>query len=158
VLPVWRERGLTVVPLLTEPLDVALPEGPPLAARAVLSPRDVVDETWIGAPQGFPFDRVLRQIEVATGGNAHVAQRFIDNGIIEALVAAGHGIAILPRFTTRDHENGLTTRPLRGIQSERRIAALMRPDRAVRPSVRRVVEALRSEAQRLQRQHAEAIG
>lgn len=153
ILPAWRERGLAVVPLFTEPLDVALPEGHPLAEKAQLSPRDVIDETWISEPAGFPFDRVIREIEVATGGNALVTQRFLDNGIIEALVAAGHGIAILPRFTTRDHENGLTTRPLRGIRSERRIAALMRPDRAVRPSVRRVIEFLRDEGRRLEREH-----
>ena len=149
ILPSWRERGLTVVPLFTEPLDVALPEGHPLADKSQLSPRDVIGETWISEPEGFPFDRVIREIEVATGGNAFVAQRFLDNGIIESLVAAGHGIAILPRFTTRDHENGLTTRPLRGIQSERRIAALVRPDRALRPSVRLVLEALREESRRL---------
>jgi hypothetical protein len=36
------------------------------------------------------------------------------------------------------------TRPLRDIAARRIISALMRPDRAVRPSVRVVVEALRS--------------
>lgn len=153
ILPAWRERGLAVVPLLTEPLDVAMPEGHPLAAKESLSPKDVIDETWIGVPVGFPFDRVLQQVEVATGGNARVAQRFADNDVVEAVVAAGHGIAILPRYTTRDHENGLTTRPLRGITAERRIAALMRPDRAERLSVRRVIEALRAEAAQIDAAH-----
>lgn len=153
ILPSWRERGLAVAPLLTEPLDVAMPEHHPLAAKASLSPRDVIDETWIGVPRGFPFDRVLQQIEVATGGNARIAQRFTDNGIVEAVVAAGHGIAILPRYTTRDHENGLVTRPLRGIEAQRRIVALMQPERAERHSVRRVVDALRVEAARIDAAH-----
>ncbi|MFT4123177.1 MAG: LysR family transcriptional regulator [Microbacteriaceae bacterium] len=153
LLPSWREQGLAVVPLITEPLDVAMPEEHPLAAKAVLSPRDVIEETWIGVPAGQPFDRVLQRIEVATGGNARVAHRFSDNGIVEALVAAGHGIAVLPRYTTRDHENGLTTRPLRGIEAHRRIAALMLPERAERLSVRRIVELLRAEAERLDAAH-----
>jgi len=153
ILPSWRERGLAVVPLMTEPLDVALPEGHPLSEKKSLSPKDLADETWIGVPVGFPFDRILRQIETANGTPAKVMQRFVDNGIVESIVAGGHGIAILPRFTTRDHENGLVTRPLTGVRSVRKISALMRPDRAERPSVRLVVEALRAEAARFQAEH-----
>jgi DNA-binding transcriptional LysR family regulator len=154
MLPSWRERGLAVVKLFEEPLDVALPEGHRLAAKASLSARDLVEETWIGVPLGFPYDRILRQLEAITGVPATIGQRFLDNGIVESLVAAGHGIAILPRFTTRDHENGLVTRPLSGIRSTRQISALMRPDRAERPSVRLVVQALRAESSRITAEHA----
>jgi len=153
LMPSWKQRGLTVVRLMTEPLDVALPEGHPLAAKSSISPRDVVNETWIGSPDGFPFDRVVRQIEAVNGSPAHVSQRFLDNGIMEAIVAGGHGIAILPRYTTRDHENGLVTRPLSGVKAQRLVTALMRPDRAERPSVRVVIDALRAEAARVQKQH-----
>jgi DNA-binding transcriptional LysR family regulator len=158
ILPSWRERGLAVVPLMTEPLDVALPEGHPLSDKKTLSPRDLVDESWVGVPVGLPFDRILRQIETANGTPARVVQRFSDNGIVESIVAAGHGIAILPRFTTRDHENGLVTRPLTGVRAVRKISALMRPDRAERPSVRLVVETLRAEALRFQAEHGSAAG
>ena len=153
LMPSWKQRGLTVVRLMTEPLDVALPEGHPLAAKSSISPRDVVNETWIGSPDGFPFDRVVRQIEAVNGSPALVSQRFLDNGIMEAIVAGGHGIAILPRYTTRDHENGLVTRPLSGVKAQRLVTALMRPDRAERPSVRVVIDALRAEAARVQKQH-----
>jgi len=146
VLPRWAQRGLVVVQLMREPLDVALPESHPLAKKDSLSPADLVAETWIGVPLGFPFDRILRQIEALNGSPATIGQRFADNGIVESLVAAGHGLAILPRFTTRDHENGLVTRPLREVRATRLISALLRPDRAERPSVRLVVDALRTEA------------
>ncbi|MCY7412177.1 MAG: LysR family transcriptional regulator [Salinibacterium sp.] len=146
VLPRWTKRGLVVVQLMREPLDIALPERHPLAAKHSVSPADLVAETWIGVPLGFPFDRILRQIEALNGSPATIGQRFADNGIVESLVAAGHGIAILPRFTTRDHENGLVTRPLRDVRATRLISALLRPDRAERPSVRLVVDSLRTEA------------
>jgi DNA-binding transcriptional LysR family regulator len=149
----WHERGLQVVPLMSEPLDVALPEGHPLARKGVLSPRDVVGETWIGVPHDYPFDRVLSQVVAATGEPVRIAQRISDNGIVEALVAGGHGIAILPRFTTREHGNGLVTRPLVGIRAKREIAALLRPDRFERPSVRLVVQALRDEARAVSDSH-----
>ncbi|MET0766403.1 MAG: LysR family transcriptional regulator [Aeromicrobium sp.] len=142
----WHDRGLQVVPLMSEPLDVALPEGHALARKTSLSPRDVVGETWIGVPHDYPFDRVLSQVVAATGEPVRIAQRISDNSIVEALVAGGHGIAILPRFTTREHGNGLVTRPLVGIRAKREIAALLRPDRFERPSVRLVVQALRDEA------------
>jgi len=153
-LPSWRDRGLVVVPLMREPLDVALPEGHPLGDRKTLSPKDLIDELWVGVPEGFPYDRILSEIEAINGAPARVGQRFLDNGIVEAVVASGHGIAILPRFTTRDHENGLITRPLTGVRATRQISALLRPDRAERPSVRLVVEALRTEASRLQEAYA----
>jgi len=153
LMPSWRERGLAVVKLMDEPLDVALPEGHPLASKTSLSAKDLIDVTWIGVPLGFPYDRILRQLEAITGVPATIGQRFLDNGIVEALVATGHGIAILPRFTTRDHENGLVTRPLSGIRSTRQISALMRPDRAERPSVRLVVQALREVASGVASQH-----
>jgi DNA-binding transcriptional LysR family regulator len=154
VLPSWKERGLTVVKLLVEPLDIAMPEGHALAAKTTLSPRDVIGETWIGAPLGFPYDLVLQQIEAIAGEKASVTQRFRDNGIIETLVASGEGISILPRYTTRDHENGLTTRPLSGVATQRQISALLRPDRAERPSVRAVIEMLRTEGAKVQAAHA----
>jgi DNA-binding transcriptional LysR family regulator len=142
----WHARGLQVVPLMSEPLDVALPEDHRLASKASLSPRDLVGEAWIGVPHDFPYDRVLEQVVAVTGEPVNVVQRFADNGIVEAMVAAGHGIAILPRFTTREHRNGLVTRPIVGMRAKRQISALLRPDRFERPSVRFVVQALREEA------------
>ncbi|HXR44364.1 MAG TPA: LysR family transcriptional regulator [Pseudolysinimonas sp.] len=154
ILPSWRERGLVTVELMREPLDIVMPEGHPLARHATLSPADVIDERWIGVPDGFPYDRILTRIEAITGRQADVVQRFIDNGIVEAVVAAGLGIAILPRFTTRDRENGLVTRPLTGVRSERVIWAILRPELAVRPSVRLVVDELTAEAAAYAAAHA----
>jgi DNA-binding transcriptional LysR family regulator len=153
VVRTWRERSLEITELMREPLDIALPENHPLAAREHLTPAEVIGERWIGVPAGLPFDRILQRIEAITGQQADVAQRFIDNGIAESMVAAGLGIAILPRYTTRDHGNGLITRPLVGVRSERVIWALQRPEVAVRPSVRLVLQALRDEAEHFLAQH-----
>ena len=152
----WHDRKLQVVPLMREPLDVALPEDHPLARKDSLSAKDVAGETWIGVPHDYPFDSVLEQVVAVTGEPVRVAQRIADNGIVESLVAAGHGIAILPRFTTREHGNGLVTRPLVGIRAKREITALLRPDRYERPSVRAVVDALRAEAREVAATHRAA--
>lgn len=145
----WTENGLRCVPLMTEPFDVALPAGHPLVEKSVVRGSDLVDEQWIGAPVGYPYDRVLERLGAAVGREPRIVQRVMDNLIVERLVAAGIGIAILPRFTTRSHGNGIVTRPITGLPAERQISALMRADRAERPSVRRVLELLHDEAARV---------
>jgi len=150
----WDERRVLVVPLMREPLDIAMPEGHRLARRRSVSPADLVGEDWIGVPEDQPFDVLLRQIEAANGTPAHIVQRFQDNSIVEAMVAAGHGIAILPRFTTSTNGTGLVLRPLTGVRATRVISALLRPDRAERQSVRLVVDALRAEGERVQAEQA----
>ncbi len=145
----WTENGLRCIPLMTEPFDVALPAGHPLVEKSVVRGTDLVDEQWIGAPVGYPYDRVLERLGAAVGREPRIVQRVMDNLIVERLVAAGIGIAILPRFTTRSHGNGIVTRPITGLPAERQISALVRADRAERPSVRRVIELLQAEAARV---------
>ncbi len=147
--PHWADRGLTTVPLMVEPFDVALPAGHPLSERRVVRPIDLIDEEWIGAPVGFPYDKVHDILAAVTGRAPIIVQRLMDNLIVERLVASGLGIAILPRFTTRSHGNGLITRPISGIVAERQISALVRTDRLPRPSVRRVIELLQAEAEKI---------
>ncbi|WP_353952160.1 LysR family transcriptional regulator [Knoellia sp. S7-12] len=140
-VPRGAER-LTHTVLAREPLDVALPADHPLAAKEQLTPRDVVDQPWVGVPVGYPFATVLDGIERVTGRPVQVVQRVRDNGVVEAFVAAGVGLALLPRFTTRPRV-GVVLRPLRGVHARRWVVALSRPDRAERAVVRRTVKALR---------------
>lgn len=144
--PHWNEHGLRCMPLMTEPFDVALPAGHRLVEKTVVRPIDLIDENWIGAPVGYPYERVLERLGASAGREPRIVQRIMDNITVERLVAAGVGIGILPRFTTRSHGNGIVTRPITGLPAERQISALMRADRAERPSVRRVVELLQHEA------------
>lgn len=136
---------LRVTPLLREPLDVALPTAHRLVGSGSVRPEDLVDEPWIGVPLGFPFDTVLQTIETQTGASLQVRQRVRDNRLVESLVAAGHGVALLPRFTTRRRE-GVTLLPLSGVDTGRQVLAIQRPDRAERLAVRRVLAAIRQVA------------
>ena len=153
----WGGRGLTVVPLMTEPLDVGLPADHRLAARASVGPADVVGETWIGVPDGYPFERIVHEIEQQGGGRVTVSQRFADLRLVEAFIMAGLGIALVPRYTSGGSQPGrLVLKPLRGVDAERQIVALMRPDRAERLAVRTVIDVLRNRAARVQAEHASA--
>jgi DNA-binding transcriptional LysR family regulator len=150
----WGGRGLKAVPLLTEPLDIGLPADHRLAARSQVTPADLVDETWLGVPPGFPFERILHAIEQQAGQRVRVGQRFSDMRIIEAFIEAGLGIAFVPRFTSGAVPESIVLKPLRGVASARQIVALVRPDVAERLAVRTVLDVLVARASRLEAAHA----
>jgi DNA-binding transcriptional LysR family regulator len=146
VLPPDRSR-LTVAPLLREPLDVALPLDHPLAQRARVSPSDVIGENWIGVPVDYPLDRVLQAMSAQAGVPASVVHRTTHLPLTEKLVAAGHGVALLPRNTSLDRSYGrFALVPLADLRAGRRIEVLMRPDRAARRAVGLVLDELVAEA------------
>ncbi|MGQ7848396.1 LysR family transcriptional regulator [Granulosicoccus sp. 3-233] len=124
-----------------EPIDIALPGSHPLANASAIRSCDLVGESWISVPMGFPFDTILQTIEQMTGNPATVTQRVRDNRVVESLVVAGVGIALLPRYTTRQRK-GLALRPLADIAAQRWVVALSRADRAERAVVKRVIEIL----------------
>jgi len=131
-------EGLNRTVLGREPLDIALSPDHVLAGKESVAPEDVIGEPWISVPPGYPFEAVVADIEARTGQRARVVQHIRDNRVVEALVAAGLGIALLPRFTTRERPD-LVLRPLTGVQAARWVVGLSRPDRAERAAVCRVV-------------------
>jgi DNA-binding transcriptional LysR family regulator len=138
---------IVVRPLMREPLDVALPLGHPLAGRARVTPQDVIGEEWITPPTGYPIDRVLSAIAAQAGSPARVVRRTMHLPLTETLVARGHGIALLPRHTTRERAEGrLALVPLADLRAGRFVEALLRPDRAARRAVQVVLDALVEEA------------
>jgi len=146
VAPPDRSR-LAVVALLREPLEVAMPLDHPLAGRERVTLGDVIGEPWIGVPVGFPIDRVLTAMALRAGVTPDVVHRSLHLPLLENMVAAGHGIALVPRHTSAGRARGrfhLAT--LEEVRAGRHIEALMRPDRAVRPAVRVVVDELLAEA------------
>ncbi len=145
--PPHDAAGRLVVPLLREPLDVVLPPGHPLARRRRLRLEDLAGEDWISVQVGWPVDDVLRSLAVRTGTTPRVVQRINDFAVTEDLVAAGRGVALLPRFSTQDRGGRrLVRRPLAGVRAARLVEAVLRPSAAERPAVRTVLDALRAEA------------
>lgn len=144
---VFARKGLQVIPLLDEPLDVAVPADHALAGKAALGAEDVIGYPWMGVPEGFPFDTVLRQIEMQADAPAVRAQLFPDLRVLEALVSAGHGLSLLPRYTAlKNQGKGFVLRPLRGVKASRSVVALARPEAAARTTIQQVLGMLKAEA------------
>jgi len=136
-----------VVPLLREPLDVVFPHDHPLCVKDRVELVDLVAEQWIGVDTGFPVDDVLRSLAVRTGIRPEVVHRINDFRITESLVAAGHGIALLPRYTLESCQGSrLVARPLAGIRAARHVEAVLRTGVGSRPAVAAVLDCLQAEA------------
>lgn len=134
---------LEVVHLLREPLDVALPPGHRLAGQDRVELTELAGEHWIGVNVGFPVDDVLRSLAVRTGVRPRPVHRINDFRVIEALVAAGHGISLMPRYTMSP---AVLSRPLAGLRAARHIEAVLRTGASARPAVTTVLEALHAES------------
>jgi DNA-binding transcriptional LysR family regulator len=144
-----ERSALRSVPLVREPLDVGVAPGHPLAGRAGVTVADVIGEGWIAVPRGYPIDRVLTAMAVRAGTPPRIVHRTTHLPLIENLVASGHGVALLPRYTSRERATGrYTLLPLVDFRAGRHIEGLLRPDRAARLAVRVVVDALVAEAAR----------
>lgn len=146
--PPWPDT-VTVTTLLREPLDVAMPVDHPLAAKRRVTPRDVADEPWITVHDGFPVMATIDAIAAAAGRRLHLAHRINEFAVVAEAVAAGGGLALMPRWTMRRHP-ALTLRPLSGVQARRHIDALYRPERTARTAVRTVLTELRRAARIIQ--------
>lgn len=135
--------GVRVVPLLREPLDVAVATGHRLSTGTTdgVRPADLAGERWISVKEGFPVGEVLRTVLSREAEAPHVVSRINDFHVVLELVAAHHGIALLPRYTCGRHP-GVRLLPLRGVRAARQVDALVRVDTAERPVVRRVLDEL----------------
>ncbi|GMA33838.1 LysR family transcriptional regulator [Demequina litorisediminis] len=134
-------HGLVSRVVLREPIDVAVPSHHRLASRDAVGPADVCHEPWVAVPPGYPFGTIHESIEAASGVPLNRIARVRDNRLVESLVEAGHGVGLLPRFST-PASAGLVLLPLTGVRATRSIVALARRDRAQRRAVSAVVDLL----------------
>lgn len=145
----WPATGLRVLTLAQEPLDVALPCDHPLTARSELAPADIAAERWITSRSGFSPDDLLGAMAAVADRALEVVHRVNDYASVAAVVAAGDGIGLVPRYTVGSAHSGLVLRPLSGINATRNIDVLTRPENLHRRSVQTVIVALRAAMARL---------
>ncbi len=137
--PDWPS-SVAVRPLLFEPLDVAMRRDHPLAQRTSIRPEDLRDEDWIAVHEGFPLERAVGAIGTVAGQEPRIVHRINEFLIAATVVAAGNGIALLPRYTVRrELQPELVLRPLELSALGRHVDALARPESLERAAVRTVL-------------------
>ncbi len=141
--PPWPADRIAVIPIMREPLYVAMSLTHPLAAREPLTASDVGAWPWISVHDGFPLTGVLTAIAAAAGRPLDVRHRVNEFTVAASLVAAGDMLALLPGRTTVPGPR-LALRALTDLPVARHIDVLARPETLHRASVRAVLDALRA--------------
>jgi DNA-binding transcriptional LysR family regulator len=140
----WNPRYEARV-LLREPLEVVLPPGHPLSTEDGLALAQLADQPWIGVEGGLMVDDVLRSLALLSGVQPRIVQRVNDFRVVEELVLAGVGVALLPRYVLT--ARALVRRPLRGVRIARRIEAVTRAGADARPAIAAVLGILQEVAE-----------
>jgi len=136
---------LDVHPLLDDRMDVVLPADHRLAGRKRVRFADLRREDWL-LPDFGPTSPTLTLITrgcTAAEFEPAVAFRVNDCQLIQSLVAAGEGVAVLPRLMLHPPHPGIAVRPLAADAPIRRIVAVRLPARYMSPAAERFLELLR---------------
>lgn len=149
-LPPSDDRRFEQHHLIEDDLDLLLPTGHRLASRASVSLAEAADEPWIMDRPGRPYHHLVSMACAAAGftpRQAHVVTEW-DSGA--ALVAAGLGVALVPRLARLPADDQLVRVPVRGGAGPTRyIRTSIRRGTAEQPEIALALQELERVAQRL---------
>jgi DNA-binding transcriptional LysR family regulator len=135
--PGVRERlgtGLRTVDLLEDPMDVALPAQHRLAEKRALRLTDLSGEDWVQTSASSPCARHVVRLCLAAGFEPNVTFESDDYETIQGLVAAGVGVALIPRLALTNVHPGIVIRSLAPRNPVRQVIAATPSGAAVAPA------------------------
>jgi DNA-binding transcriptional LysR family regulator len=115
--------GVEVIPLLEDPLRVVIPDAHALADEAAIALGDLAADVWVDTPAGSEARRLMLGACGRAGFIPRVAFESDEYATIQELVAAGAGVALIPRLALRRSPPGVQVRPLTGPPVVRRVMA-----------------------------------
>ncbi|MFF8570969.1 LysR family transcriptional regulator [Streptomyces sp. NPDC015408] len=142
--PSATDPRFTRVPLLADPLDVALPADHPLARAEGLRLADLAAEPWIFGGSG-PWSAITHAACEAAGFRPHQAHTAAGWTAILAMVGAGMGVALVPRMAAVPRD-GVSMRDLHADHPVRHVVAAVRRGASEAPAVATVLRALHGAA------------
>lgn len=147
----WPTDAVTVIPLMREPLRLALAADHPLAAQSHIRVSDLVHENWIAVHAGFTLDPLLAALAEAATQPVQIRHRINEFHVASAIVATGSAVCLLPAETglPKAMSNQVVLRDIDDLNIERHIEVLARPDALIRPAVQTALEWLQEIASRL---------
>lgn len=101
-------------PLLDDPLDLLVPEDHPLAAMSSVELSRTADQPWIMDRVGRPYHQLVLTACAVAGFTPAVAHEATEWDTGAALVAAGLGVALIPRLARIPSGYPIARVPLRG--------------------------------------------
>jgi DNA-binding transcriptional LysR family regulator len=136
------DDGLRTVSMLEDPMHVALPADHPLAAKRALRLSDLRDEDWVQTSEPSPCARHVVRLCLTAGFEPRVSFESDDYETVQGLVAAGVGVALIPRLAlTRLHPR-IVVRELSPRSPVRNVVAATLRGPAVAPAARTMLRIL----------------
>jgi DNA-binding transcriptional LysR family regulator len=132
--------GLEAHGLLSEPLLLVVPAGDGRRRSGLAAHRD---EAWIAGLAGTQFAVALETACAAAGFTPRIVHRADDARLVQALVAAGLGLALLPALACTPY-HGVAYRQLTPEPPRRHVSALARRGAARRPALAAALNALKA--------------
>ncbi|MFE4871044.1 LysR family transcriptional regulator [Streptomyces sp. NPDC056682] len=142
IAPLPAPEGVEHAVIGDDHCDILVPAGHPLASRRVVRRADLAHEPWICQPPGSVCHDWLVRTLRADGHEPELRHQAAEYHTQLALVAAGLGIALVPRLGRGALPEGVTALRLEPVPT-RRLYALWRTGAARRPAITATVHALR---------------
>ncbi len=149
--PGARERsgqGLRSVRLLEDPMHLALPAEHPLTTKPELSLADLRDQQWVQTSASSPCARHVVRSCLAAGFEPYVAFESDDYDTVQGLVAAGVGVALIPRLALTRVHPGIVVRSLAPRSPARKVTAATMAAPGVVPAANAMIALLRDVSRR----------
>jgi len=139
--------GLRTVTLLEDPMELVLPAAHPLCARETLRLTDLRNEPWVQTSATSPCARHVVRCCREAGFEPEVSFESDDYDTVQGLVAAGVGVALVPRLALgrglgATAHPGLAVRSLSPAPPTRRVVVARAAGTALSPPARSMIREL----------------
>ncbi len=149
-LPASDDPRFVQEPLMEDRLDLLVPAGHRLAGRASVLLAEAAEEGWIMDRPGSAHHELVASACLTAGFTPRHLHRVMEWDTGAALVAAGFGVALIPRLARLPGQDDLVRVPLRGDPTPaRHVRTLVRGGTAQQPEIALARQELRVEAARV---------
>ncbi len=138
--------GLELTPLVADPYRLLLPRGHRLAAQTQVRLSDLRAVDWVGGGPRSTWFAAVRAACLAEGFEPRTALATDDYLAVQAFVAAGLGVALVPGLAARRGVRGVVARDAGPHAPVRHIAVARPADRFVPDAVARLTRIFRDQA------------
>lgn len=157
-LPPSDDPRFVQEPLLDDPLDLLLPAGHRLAERRSVLLAEAADEGWVMDRPRSAHHELVASACLAAGFTPRHLHRVVEWDTGAALVAAGLGVALVPRLARIPGGDALVRVPLRGDPTPaRHVRTLVRAGTAGQPEIAFARQELRAVAARVREPHPQDV-
>jgi DNA-binding transcriptional LysR family regulator len=140
--------GMRRFELLEDPMRLALPSGHPLAGAPKIALGDLSADAWVQTSAQSPCARHVVRSCHAAGFEPNVAFESDDYETVQGLVAAGVGVALIPKLALTSPREDIAIRSLDPRGPVRRVLAATPRGTAMMPAVATMIDVLRAAARR----------